>query len=199
MNYSKTGSSLKIQILLYIPMLLFWGAILMVFLGLATLGTSYRLSIAQIIDAPVTEIVPLCQYEYPRDYPQKSKGVYYELPCSDTAAAKKLYDRGFILYRQSSRKLTLELQQTPPTFTTLIVSDAEVGALTVGNKLSVRVPVIRNSEAVELAAATPLSVRLATAFKYVALVYGLLWLIVLIFYRGMRQAFVDAYRESTKG
>jgi hypothetical protein len=198
MYYSKTGLRHRTQILLQIPLVLFVGTIILIFLGLATLGTSYRTSIAKVIDASILEIVPICEYEYPRLTTERYRGANYALPCSDTAAAKRLYSRGFAFFSQHQQKLKLELQRSPMIITTLVVSNSEVGSLAVGDKLLVRVPVLRNSERVELASTTPNSETLAIALKYGAIAYGLIWMIFFLFYRRIRLAFIEAYQESTK-
>jgi multisubunit Na+/H+ antiporter MnhB subunit len=174
------------------------GGIILLFLGLAALGTSYRTSISQIINARVTKVIPLCDYELPRIDPKKSTGLVYGLPCSDVKAAQRLYARGYILYRKHQQKLLLELQASPKISTSLVVQNSDIGTLDVGDLLAVRVPVLRNSESVELASGEPTSKRLSTAFIYGLIGYCLLLLIVFVFYRSIRSTVVDAYHESTK-
>jgi hypothetical protein len=176
---------------MYIPMLLIYGTIGMLFLGLATLGTSYRSSIAQIIEAQVTEIIPLCHFELPRVNATKSRGIHYDLPCSDTKAAAKLYDRGMILYRQTEKKLLLDLQQSPKISTSLVVKNSEVISLQVDQKLKVRVPVLRNNETVELASSQPISEIFQSALKFASIAYAGIWLVFLLSYSRIRKVLTD--------
>lgn len=186
-NWGRPNLNKGHDLVFFIPLLLLYGTIGMIFLGLATLGTSYRMSISQIIDARVTEIIPLCHFALPRVNPNKSVRGQHVLPCSDKAAAAKLYDHGLILFRQTEKKLLLVLQESPKVDTSIIVKNTEVASLQVGDKLLVRVPVLRNSETVELASATPLSQKFLNALKLASIVYAGIWVIFLFSYRRIRQ------------
>jgi hypothetical protein len=180
-----------------VPLLLAYGTIGMIFLGFATLGTSYRNSIAKTVDARVAEIIPLCHFELPRVNPNKSAGVNYDLPCSDTVAAAKLYDRGFILYRQTEKKLLLELQRYPKISTSIVVNTSEVVSLRVGDQLSVRVPVLRNSETVELASAIPVSQKFQFALKIASIAYAGIWVVFLFSFRRIRKTLFDSHNSNS--
>jgi hypothetical protein len=184
-----------LRLAIFVPLLLISGTIGMIFLGLATLGTSYRSSIAQTVDAQVTEIIPLCRFEVPRVNPKKSAGVHYDLPCSDTVAAAKLYDRGLILYRQTEKMVLLTLQQSPVIRTSIVVNNSEVVSLRVGDQLPVRVPVLRNSETVELLSAAPVSEKFQLAMKVGSIAYAGIWVAFLLSYRRIRKTLVDGHNS----
>jgi hypothetical protein len=200
MNFKWSDGRLKptVDPILLVPLLLIYGTIGMIFLGLATLGTSYRASIAQTVEARVIDIIPLCRFELPRVNPNKSAGVNYDLPCADTAGVAKLHGRGFILYSQTEQKMLLELQQSPQIVTSIVVNNSDVNSLRAQQKLPVRVPVLRNNETVELATATPLSQKFQNAFKSAGLAYAIVWLIFLLSYRRIRKSLDDGYDSTDR-
>jgi hypothetical protein len=197
MFYSSKRPSITTQIFVLLPAFLMIGTIFLLIIGFAAAGETYRAFIARDVSARIAEVVSLCEFQNPSPTADDYRGSDKAIPCNDTAAAGELYRRGFILSYERYRKLKLELQQSPLITTTLVVSNAEVGTLAVGDKLSVRVPILRNSEKVELASFPPASLQLVKLLKYAAFAYVALWILFFLFYRQIREAMVEVWCPET--
>jgi hypothetical protein len=197
MFYSSKRPSITTQIFVLIPAFLTIVTIFLLIIGFAAAGETYRAFIARDVSARIAEVVSLCEFQNPSPTADDYKGSDKAIPCNDTAAAAELYRRGFILSYERYRKLKLELQQSPLITTTLVVSNAEVGTLAVGDKLLVRVPILRNSEKVELASFPPASLQLVKLLKYGAFAYVALWILFFLFYRQIREAIVEIWYPET--